>query len=136
MTKEQHDETYWHEKLSPAQYAVLRDKGTEPPFTGKYVNEHENGNYYCAACGHVLFSSNTKFESGSGWPSFTNPVNKENVELHEDTSLGMSRTEVTCSNCGSHLGHVFMDGPIDQGGARYCLNSVSLDFKPKGSDNA
>src|SRR5687768_6130574 len=101
---------YWKEKLTPEQFHVTREKGTEAPFTGKYVNNHESGMYECINCGQSLFSSDTKFESGSGWPSFDNPVNKENVTLHEDTSLGMSRTEVLCKNCGAHLGHVFDDG--------------------------
>lgn len=124
-------EEYWKEKLTPEQYHVLREKGTEAPFTGKYVDNHESGMYECAACGHELFSSDTKFESGSGWPSFDQPVNRENVELHDDSSLGMNRTEVICKNCGSHLGHVFNDGPKETTGQRYCINSCSLNFKPK-----
>lgn len=123
-------EQEWREKLSPSQYAVLRQKGTEPPFTGKYVSTHQDGTYRCAACGAELFSSDTKFESGSGWPSFTEPVNNANVELHRDTSHGMVRTEVTCRHCGSHLGHVFDDGPGPTG-QRYCINSISLDLDPK-----
>lgn len=122
---------YWKQNLTPEQYRVTRGKGTEAPFTGEYVDNHEDGTYACVACGQELFSSGTKFESGSGWPSFTEPANLEHVTLHEDSTLGMSRTEVTCSNCGSHLGHVFNDGPITKGGQRYCINSVSLDFKPK-----
>jgi peptide-methionine (R)-S-oxide reductase len=124
-------EDYWKQKLTPEQYHIAREKGTEVPFTGKYIDNHEDGMYTCVACGQELFASDTKFDSGSGWPSFTDPANREHVELHEDTSLGMSRTEVTCANCGAHLGHVFDDGPADKGGQRYCINSVCLDFKPK-----
>ncbi|MBA3758602.1 peptide-methionine (R)-S-oxide reductase MsrB [Candidatus Saccharibacteria bacterium] len=124
-------EEYWKEKLTPEQYRVLREKGTEMAFTGKYVDNHDDGTYTCGACGHELFASGTKFDSGSGWPSFTDPLNQEHVELHDDTSFGARRTEVTCANCGAHLGHVFDDGPVDKGGQRYCINSVSLDFEPK-----
>ncbi len=122
---------YWKEKLTPEQYKVMREKGTEAPFTGKYVNNHQDGTYRCMACGHELFANDTKFDSGSGWPSFTDPVNSENVDLNQDSSLGMRRMEVTCSNCGAHLGHVFDDGPIDKGGQRYCINSMSLNFESK-----
>ncbi len=127
---------YWKKKLTPEQYHVLREKGTEQAFTGKYVDNHETGMYECAACGHPLFSSDTKFESGTGWPSFDQPVNRENVELKTDTSMGMVRTEVICKNCGSHVGHVFDDGPRDlpdgrqATGQRYCINSCALNFKP------
>ena len=124
-------EEYWKDKLTPEQYHILREKGTDTPFTGKYYNNHESGMYECAACGHPLFSSDAKFESGSGWPSFDKPENKENVELREDNSLGMHRTEVICKNCGSHLGHVFEDGPQETTGLRYCINSSALDFKAK-----
>lgn len=122
-------EEYWKERLSPDEYRVLREKGTEAPFQGEYVDNHSDGVYRCRACGQELFASDTKFESGSGWPSFTDPVNLANVDLHEDTSHGMRRVEVTCKNCGSHLGHVFDDGPQDKGGQRYCINSVSLQFQ-------
>lgn len=124
------DEAYWHEHLSPEQYRVLRDKGTETPFTGEYVNNHEDGVYRCAACDQELFRSDEKFDSGSGWPSFWDVAAAGKVDLHEDKSFGMTRTEVTCSNCGSHLGHLFPDGPAEHGGARYCINSVSLAFDP------
>jgi peptide-methionine (R)-S-oxide reductase len=123
-------EQEWRERLTPAQYDVLRRKGTEPPFSGEYVYSKENGTYRCAACGADLFSSDTKFESGSGWPSFTEPAVAENVELHEDRSHGMVRTEVTCRRCGGHLGHVFPDGPRDAGGMRYCINSLALNLEP------
>ena len=127
-------DTDWRKKLAPEQYHVMREGGTERPFTGKYWNEHARGMYKCAACGAELFSSDTKFESGTGWPSFTEPANLENIELKEDQSLGMRRTEVLCKNCGAHLGHVFDDGPTskdESGGApptgkRYCINSVCL----------
>ena len=119
----------WRKKLTPEEYQVMREKGTEAPFTGKYYNAHEKGMYRCKACGAELFSSDTKFDSGTGWPSFTEPANRENVELHEDKTHGMSRTEVTCKRCGAHLGHVFDDGPSDKGGKRYCINSVCLDLQ-------
>ena len=119
-----------HDKeLDPELYKVAREKRTEAPFTGKYVDEHAKGMYACAICGNTLFSSDTKFESGTGWPSFTEPANLENIELKEDNDLGMTRTEVTCKNCGAHLGHVFDDGPAEAGGKRYCINSVCLDLK-------
>lgn len=119
------------EELSPELYRVAREKGTEAPFTGKYVDNHEAGMYRCAVCGTELFSSDTKFDSGSGWPSFTEPANLEHVVLKEDNDLGMRRTEVTCKTCGAHLGHVFDDGPSDKGGKRYCINSVCLAFDKK-----
>jgi peptide-methionine (R)-S-oxide reductase len=119
----------WRAELSPEKYEVLRRKGTERAFTGKYVNNHDDGSYRCAGCGAVLFTSDTKFESGSGWPSFTEPAVAEVVELHKDRSYGMTRTEVTCRRCGGHLGHVFDDGP-GPNGLRYCINSLSLDFEP------
>jgi peptide-methionine (R)-S-oxide reductase len=121
----------WRKELTPTQYHILREKGTEPPFTGKYVDMKDDGMYHCAGCGAELFSSETKFESGSGWPSFYEVAKNGAVELHEDNSHGMSRIEVTCKNCGGHLGHVFDDGPADKTGKRYCINSCSLDFKKK-----
>lgn len=124
-------EEKWREKLTPEQYEVLRQKGTEAPFTGKFVDHHESGMYACAACGNPLFASDTKFESGTGWPSFYDVASKGNIELHEDTSHGMKRMEVTCANCGGHLGHLFDDGPTDKTGKRYCINSCALDFKSK-----
>ena len=121
----------FREKLTPEEYRVLREGGTEAPFSGKYVDNHEDGMYRCRACGAVLFSSEAKFDSGSGWPSFTDPAVAENVGTREDDSHGMRRTEVFCKRCGSHLGHVFDDGPRDRGGKRYCINSVCLDFESK-----
>ena len=118
----------WREQLSPEQYAVLREAATEAPFTGRYVHEKSDGTYRCAGCGNELFSAGTKFESGTGWPSFTEPTNRENVELETDHSHGMVRTEVKCARCGSHLGHVFDDGP-GPNGMRYCMNSCALDLE-------
>jgi len=122
---------YWKEKLTPQQYHIVREKGTEPPFSGKYWNNHETGMYECVACGQPLFSSDAKIDSGTGWPSFDDPVNKENIELKDDYSHFMHRVEVLCKNCGAHLGHVFNDGPKETTGMRYCLNSVALNFKKK-----
>lgn len=118
-------------ELSPDLYRVAREKGTETPFTGKYWNAHEQGMYTCAVCGAELFSSDTKFDSGTGWPSFTEPANLEHIELKDDLSGAMRRTEVTCKNCGAHLGHVFDDGPKEKGGKRYCINSVCLELEKK-----
>jgi peptide-methionine (R)-S-oxide reductase len=122
-------EQQWREELTPEQYEILRRGGTEPAFTGRYVFAKDAGTYRCAACGHDLFSSQAKFESGTGWPSFTEPAVAESVELLDDESDGMRRTEVRCRNCGSHLGHVFDDGP-GPAGQRYCINSVALDLQP------
>ena len=124
---------YWQDKLTPQQYRVLREKGTDIPFAGEYVNNHEEGVYKCAACGQELFRSGDKFDSGSGWPSFYDVAAAGHVELHEDNSMGMRRTELTCANCGGHLGHLFPDGPADKGGARYCVNSLALKFDSKNS---
>ncbi len=115
----------WREELTPEQYHVMREKGTERPFTGVYHNPHDEGTYLCAACGNELFDSETKFDSGCGWPSFYAPIAEGNVKEETDTSHGMKRTEITCAKCGSHLGHVFDDGPQPTG-QRYCMNSVSL----------
>lgn len=121
---------------NPELYKVARESGTERAFTGKYVNEKTDGTYHCAVCGAPLFSSTTKFDSGTGWPSFTDPEVKESVTLHEDSTLGMRRTEVRCANCGAHLGHVFPDGPEKNGKVcdRYCINSVSLELKPSKNE--
>jgi peptide-methionine (R)-S-oxide reductase len=120
----------WRAQLTPEQYEVLRKKGTERPFTGKHWDNHADGVYRCSGCGNPLFSSATKFESGTGWPSFSVPVAPESVATVDDRSLFMKRTEALCGRCGGHLGHVFEDGP-DPTGLRYCMNSAALDFKPK-----
>jgi peptide-methionine (R)-S-oxide reductase len=124
-------DSYWKEKLTPEQYRVMREKGTETPWTGVLLDNHDAGMYKCAACGHPLFASDTKFESGTGWPSFYDVAEKGNVELHEDESLGIKRVEVTCANCGAHLGHLFPDGPADKTGQRYCINGCALKFESK-----
>jgi peptide-methionine (R)-S-oxide reductase len=120
-------EAEWREQLTPEQYDVLRKKGTERPFTGSFVHEKRDGSYRCAGCGAELFSSSTKFESGTGWPSFTEPADRANVEFVDDDSYGMHRIEVNCGACGGHLGHVFPEGP-GVTGERYCINSCSLEF--------
>jgi peptide-methionine (R)-S-oxide reductase len=121
----------WRERLSPDQYAVLRQGATEPPWMGRYVDEKGDGIYRCAACGNELFDARAKFESGSGWPSFTDPVFEGAVDTKLDTSHGMVRTEAVCARCGGHLGHVFDDGPIDRGGMRWCINGCALDLAPR-----
>ncbi|HVL64605.1 MAG TPA: peptide-methionine (R)-S-oxide reductase MsrB [Actinomycetota bacterium] len=123
-------EDQWRAELSPEQYAVLREKATERPFTGKYVYTKDDGVYRCAGCGAELFDADTKFDSGSGWPSFTEPKNLDNVRLEDDFSHGMHRTEVVCASCGGHLGHVFDDGP-GPGGKRFCINSCALELEPE-----
>jgi peptide-methionine (R)-S-oxide reductase len=119
------------QKLTDEQYHILREKGTEAPFTGKLLHNDKSGDYTCMACGQVVFKSDTKFDSGSGWPSFYDPANTKAIKLVEDTSHGMHRVEVQCANCGSHLGHVFNDAPDQPTGMRFCINSAALDFKEK-----
>lgn len=121
----------WRAELTPEQYQIMREKGTERAFTGKYWNTHDRGTYRCAACKAELFSSEDKFDSGSGWPSFTQPLRAENVATQVDRSHFMDRTEILCAECGAHLGHQFDDGPRDRGGLRYCVNSASIDLERK-----
>lgn len=133
--KIQKSEQEWRDSLTPEQYNVLRQQATERPFTGEYVNETRDGSYHCAACGEELFKSDTKFKSGSGWPSFWDVADQENVKLVEDNSHGMRRVEVVCASCDSHLGHLFEDGPRDTTGLRYCINSLALDLRADDPSN-
>jgi peptide-methionine (R)-S-oxide reductase len=135
MEKLEKTEEQWRQELTPERYEVLRQKGTEPAFTGEYWDTKEGGVYRCAGCGQELFSSDTKFDSGTGWPSFFDPMDSDKVETREDNSFMMRRTEVVCSRCGGHLGHLFDDGPQPTG-QRYCINSCSLDFDEGGDSDA
>ena len=131
MEKVVKSEQEWREQLTPEQYEILRNHGTERPFTGRYVDTKEDGTYCCAACGNELFSADTKFESGTGWPSFFEPADNDAIETRPDNSLMMRRTEVLCARCGSHLGHLFDDGP-EPTGQRFCINSCALDLESEG----
>jgi len=135
MSENTKNDDLWKDKLDPEVYKITREKGTEIPFSGKYYNHKEAGKYMCSNCGKELFSSNNKFDSGSGWPSFDAPTDEASVELRQDDTFGMKRTEVLCNECGAHLGHVFDDGPKETTGKRFCVNSLSLDFKKENKQN-
>jgi len=128
------DDQQWRDKLSPEEYRVCRQKGTEAPFSGEYYHSHRDGKYLCKCCGETLFESSSKYDSGSGWPSFDRPASDQAIRYEEDGSLGMRRVEVSCDRCGCHLGHVFDDGPRDSTGKRYCINSLSLEFAATGDE--
>ena len=134
MEKVSKTDQEWREQLTEEQYRVLRQAGTERPFSGQYVDSENDGIYTCAACGNDLFASGTKFHSGSGWPSFWDVVSQGNVEVRQDDSHGMQRSEIVCAQCGGHLGHLFPDGPRDKTGLRYCINSAALDFEPEANE--
>ena len=133
MKKIEKTDAEWRAELTPEQYRVLREGGTEPPFSGELLDTKDDGQFLCAACGEPLFASGDKYDSGSGWPSFTAPMSDDNIDEQRDESHGMTRTEVRCARCEGHLGHVFPDGPGPEG-LRYCINSAALDFEKKGED--